>query len=191
MCYARWKPLLSMYWRHRTRTTAQGTRNIDGENPHQATHSSNSDESKPWSPHPQIPTWNCLSIFFLLFSGQHVLGHTRKDEHPIPWGCVSEMATISLGNIWSLDWIYIDHKLVYRWNAEQLLAEWLECLATLPLTILFFGLPDSGSVVYCVLTDLLNKHLVWWYDLALDIPVCHLHHLGSSSQQNIPRRLVI
>jgi len=90
--------------------------------------------------------------------------------------------------------IYINHcKVIYQWNnnAEQLLAEWLERSASLPLTILFFGPPNGDSAVYCVVTDLLNKHSARWYDIELDIPARHLHLLGNYSQQNILHRLVI
>jgi hypothetical protein len=93
--------------------------------------------------------------------------------------------------VWT--WIYINHKLIYRWNsnAAKLLAEWLERSATLPLTIRFLGPSNGDSAVYCVVTDLLNKHLSRWYDIELDIPAHHFHRLGGSSQQNILHKLGI
>jgi len=93
--------------------------------------------------------------------------------------------------VWT--WIYINHKVIYRWdsNAAKLLAEWLERSATLPLTIRFVGPSDGDSAVYCVVTDLLNKHSARWYDIHLDIPARHFHRLGGSPQQNILHKLVI
>lgn len=93
--------------------------------------------------------------------------------------------------VWT--WIHIHSGIIYRWNSnsEQLLAERLEHLASLPLTRLFFG-PSTGDLaVYCVVTDLLNKHLARWYDIHFNIPACHFHRLGGFLQQNILYRLVI
>jgi len=93
--------------------------------------------------------------------------------------------------VWT--WIHIHNRIIYRWNnnAAKLLAEWLERSATLPLTIRFLGPSNGHSAVYCVVTDLLNKHSARWYDLELDIPARHFHLLGGSSQQNILHKLVI
>jgi hypothetical protein len=92
--------------------------------------------------------------------------------------------------VWT--WIYINRKVIYQWNdiAAKLLAEWLERSATLPLTILLFGPSDGDSAVYCVVTDLLNKHSAR-YDITFNIPARHFHRLGGSSQKNILHRLVI
>jgi hypothetical protein len=90
--------------------------------------------------------------------------------------------------------IYIKQRIILRWNsnAKRLLAKWLERSATLPLTILFFGLSDSDSAVYHAVTavmDLLNGHSARWYDVDFRvIPERYLHHLGSSLQKNILHR---
>ena len=93
--------------------------------------------------------------------------------------------------VWT--WIYINDKVIYRWNsnAAKLLAEWLERSAALPLTIRFVGPSNGDSAVYCVVTDLLNKHSARWYDIRLVIPACHFHRLGGSPQQNILHKLAI
>jgi len=77
-------------------------------------------------------------------------------------------------------WIYINHKVIYWWNSNvaKLLVEWLERSAALPLTIRFVGPSDGDSAVYCVVTDLLNKHSAR-YDIQLDIPAHHFHRLSS------------
>jgi hypothetical protein len=73
----------------------------------------------------------------------------------------------------------------------QLIAEWLERSATLPLTIRF----DSGAKwvhgVCSQAINILNKHSARWYDMYLQMPVNHLHYLGGSSQGNILRRLTL
>jgi len=73
----------------------------------------------------------------------------------------------------------------------QLIAEWLERSGCLPLTIRFDH-SDKGQVrVYPELTKILNKHSARWYDMYLEMPVDHLHHLSGSSQGNILRRLTL
>ena len=94
--------------------------------------------------------------------------------------------------VWT-SWIYINHKVIYRWdsNAAKLLTEWLECSATLLLTIRFVGPSNGDLAVYCVVMDLLKKYSAQWYDIHLDIPVRHFNRLGGSPQQNILHKLVI
>ena len=72
-------------------------------------------------------------------------------------------------------------------DAPRLITEWLERSASLPLTIRY----DHSYVEQAEVTNILNKHSAWWYDMYLDIPVYHLHHLGGSSQENILRRLTL
>jgi hypothetical protein len=74
----------------------------------------------------------------------------------------------------------------------QLIAEWLKRSGSLPLTIRF-NHPSAKQVrgVYPAVTNILNKHSARWYDMYLDIPADHLHHLCGSSQGNILRRLTL
>jgi len=74
----------------------------------------------------------------------------------------------------------------------QLISEWLERSGSLPLTIRFIHLSaKQAHGVYPEVTNILNKHSARWYDMYLDIPVDHLHHLGGSSQANILHRLTL
>jgi hypothetical protein len=77
-----------------------------------------------------------------------------------------------------------------REHSLQLITEWLERSASLPLTIRF---DDHSNHVYdsSEVANILNKHSARWYDMHLDIPAYHLHYLCGSSQGNILRRLVL
>jgi hypothetical protein len=76
-------------------------------------------------------------------------------------------------------------------DLPQLIAEWLERSASLPLTVRFDRVPGNG--VYHDVTNILNKHSAKWYDMHFDLPLGHLHHLHGSSDApgNILRRLVL
>ena len=78
-------------------------------------------------------------------------------------------------------------------HLPQLIAKWLERSGSLPLTIRFtHSSLKQVQGVYPEVTNILNKHLARWYDMYLDIPADHLHHLGGSSQQgNILCRLTL
>ena len=73
----------------------------------------------------------------------------------------------------------------------QLLTEWLERSACVPLTIRFehsgrgWLLPESRVI------NLLNKHSERWYDVYFDLPKGHLHRFHGLSQGNILRRLTL
>jgi hypothetical protein len=74
-----------------------------------------------------------------------------------------------------------------RSDLPQLISDWLERSASLPLTIRFDQVP-----VYHEVINILNKQSAKWYDIPFDLPSCHLRHLhGSDSQGNILRRLVL
>ena len=179
-----------MYRRHRTRTTAQGASKIDGENPYQATRSSNQNHDRLIH---RFPPEIASRIFFYCFLASSCLDtHEKTNTLRLRAICQKwQQLAWATPEVWT--WIHIHSGIIYRWNSnsEQLLAEWLERLASLPLTRLFFG-PSTGDLaVYCVVMDLLNKHSARWYDIHFNIPACHFHRLGGFLQQNILYRLVI
>ena len=69
----------------------------------------------------------------------------------------------------------------------ELIAEWLERSASLPLTIQFFGYSGQHDEV----SQILNKHSARWYDIHLDIPPTSFPFFDGSSQENILHRLVL
>ena len=77
----------------------------------------------------------------------------------------------------------------------QLVAEWLERSASLPLTIRFNYLIEEVhqgvSGVYRDVISILNQHSERWYDMHFELPACHLHQLSGSPQGNMLRRLVL
>jgi len=80
-------------------------------------------------------------------------------------------------------------------DLPQLVAEWLDRSASLPLTIRLDlsgqGFEDHGDGVYCDVINILNKHSGKWYDLHFNLPMRHLHRLHGSLQENILRRLLL
>jgi len=80
-------------------------------------------------------------------------------------------------------------------DLPQLVAEWLDRSASLPLTIRLDlsgqGFEDHGDGVYCDMINILNKHSGKWYDLHFNLPMRHLHRLHGSLQENILRRLLL
>ncbi|KIM47374.1 hypothetical protein M413DRAFT_439059 [Hebeloma cylindrosporum] len=72
----------------------------------------------------------------------------------------------------------------------QLIAEWLERSASLPLTITLEDRSGRFDKVDEVI-ELLNKHSARWHDMRLDIPAHLLERLSGSSQENMLRRLFI
>ena len=75
----------------------------------------------------------------------------------------------------------------------QLVTEWLDRTASLPLTIRFDHPVQEvhGDGVYHDVINILNKHSAKWYDMHFDLPGRHLHRLYGSSQGNILRRLAL
>jgi len=71
----------------------------------------------------------------------------------------------------------------------ELIAEWLERSASLPLTIQFSGYSESGRLDG--VSQILNKHSARWYDIHLDIPETHSPFFDGSSQENILHRLIL
>jgi hypothetical protein len=77
-------------------------------------------------------------------------------------------------------------------DLPQLVTEWLERSASLPLTIKlenYWGWADGGNDSEVI--NILNKHSARWHDIHFDLPARHLHRLYGSSQGNILRRLVL
>jgi hypothetical protein len=74
-------------------------------------------------------------------------------------------------------------------DRAQLVLEWLERSASLPLTIRLgtYGEDDADHEVI----NNLNKHSARWHDMYFDLPASCLHHLSGLSQENILRRLVL
>jgi hypothetical protein len=75
-------------------------------------------------------------------------------------------------------------------DLPQLVTEWLERSASLPLTIRYvdrWGLISDGDEII----DILNKHSARWHDMHFEIPAPQLHRLNGSSQENSLRRLVL
>jgi len=74
----------------------------------------------------------------------------------------------------------------------QLVTEWLERSASVPLTI---RLDDHcrrvgvGDTYWDGVINILNKHSAGWQDMEFDFPAHHLHPLCGSSQETILRRL--
>jgi len=77
----------------------------------------------------------------------------------------------------------------------QLVAEWLQRSASLPLTIRFDHpiqeVHQGVDGVYQNVISILNKHSEKWYDMHFELPACHLHRLSGSPQGNMLRRLVL
>jgi hypothetical protein len=75
-----------------------------------------------------------------------------------------------------------------RSDLPQLIADWLERSASLPLTIRFDQVPVYHDVI-----NILNKHSAKWYDMHFGLPPRYLHRLHGSSDSpgNILRRLVL
>lgn len=75
----------------------------------------------------------------------------------------------------------------------QLVAEWLERSASLPLTLTVVAEQPSfpGDHLYHELTTILNKHSARWFDVHFGIPGPHLHRLCGSSQESMVRRLAL
>jgi hypothetical protein len=74
----------------------------------------------------------------------------------------------------------------------QLVTEWLDRMASLPLTIGFDHPIEEvhGDGVYHDVINILNKHSAKWYDMHFDLSARHLDRLCGSSQENMLRRLV-
>ncbi|KIM45660.1 hypothetical protein M413DRAFT_442310 [Hebeloma cylindrosporum] len=90
-------------------------------------------------------------------------------------------------------WSWLNIKLDPDPFPSQILAEYLQRSASLPLTI---GLrPYSGLVIadniYRKAIDILNKHSSRWRVLHSTIPARHLHRLRGSTEGNILQRLVL
>ena len=78
-------------------------------------------------------------------------------------------------------------------NLPQLVNEWLERSATLPLTITFITnfVWNFGDDIYHEISTTLNKHSARWHEIYFSLPARHLHLLCGSGQGNIVRQLVL
>jgi len=74
-------------------------------------------------------------------------------------------------------------------DLPQLVTEWLERSASLPLTIRYvdcWGLTSDDEII-----AILNKHSARWHDMHFELLAPQLHRLNGSSQENFLRRLVL
>jgi len=69
----------------------------------------------------------------------------------------------------------------------ELLAEWLERSASLPLTITFYGRSGQNDGV----SQILNKHSARWYDIHLNVAPTCFPRFDGSSEGNILHRLIL
>jgi hypothetical protein len=78
----------------------------------------------------------------------------------------------------------------YNNDLPQLVNEWLERSASLPLTIM---LKDRTEWLYAhdEVINILNKHSARWHDMHFDLSARHLHRLSGSSERNQLHRLVL
>ena len=91
-------------------------------------------------------------------------------------------------DIWTS--LHIRCRRKYKRELPQLIDEWLERSAGLPLTIKLID--HSGWVYeYDEVITILNKHSARWYDMHFDISAHHLHRLSGSSEGNRLHRLVL
>lgn len=84
----------------------------------------------------------------------------------------------------------------FRRNSEvlpELVTEWLERSANLPLTIDFNTnlLENSGDNAYSEVIDALNNHSARWHEIHFDVSARLLRRLCGSSQRNILQKLAL
>ena len=189
-----WGALRCLYRGHRTRKKDQGTRNHDWEDTYQASRSSYDHDRTSWSPHPQIPTWNHI---FIQYSPSSEFFDEDDSNNPLYLGAVCQkwrQLAWATPNLWTS--LHIAPFKKYPQNLRylpQLVEEWLERSASLPLTIRLKDRRGWDAWLYRndEVINILNKHLERWHDMHFSIPAYYLHQLSGSSQRSILRRLVL
>ena len=126
---------------------------------------------------------------------------TRKyiNHSPLYLGAVCEkwrQLAWATPQLWSS--LHVKVKRIYgtREYPFQLVAEWLERSASLPLSIRLSTGWDLEHIqyedkAYARMINILNEHSARWYDIHLTVPVRHLHRFRGSSQGNMLRRLAL
>jgi len=80
----------------------------------------------------------------------------------------------------------------FKPDSSQLLAEYLERSANLPLTLSLFSSQQTiDDEVYLEAINILNRHSLRWHVLDIALPARHLHHLCGSPEGSILNHLVL
>ena len=80
----------------------------------------------------------------------------------------------------------------FKPDSSQLLAQYLERSANLPLTLSLFSSPQTiDDEIYLEAIKILNQHSSRWYVLDIALPARHLHHLYGSPEGSVLHHLVL
>jgi hypothetical protein len=140
------------------------------------------------------------SHIFIQYAPPHALFAEDERSTPLYLGAVCQkwrQLAWATPQLWSSSLIGFHAKGRYSTSNGsdllQLVTEWLDRTASLPLTIGFDQPFEEvhGDGVYHDVINILNKHSAKWYDVHFDLPARHLHRLCGSSQGNMIRRLAL